>query len=124
MRYVLAFLLLGHGIAHLPGFIVASQLGSFPDLPFRTTVFGTSWDIGVDGMRLMGLGWITAAVALVALAATLALGAQVPPPVSAAVLGLSLVLCAAGWPEARLGLVANAVIAASLLAAMRYGALA
>jgi len=33
MRYVFAFLLLVHGIAHFPGFIVSWQLGLFPDLP-------------------------------------------------------------------------------------------
>ena len=33
MRLILSFLLLAHGVAHLPGFLVAWNLASFPDLP-------------------------------------------------------------------------------------------
>jgi hypothetical protein len=120
MRFIVAFLLFAHGIAHLPGFIVSWQLGSFPDLPYRTTIFGTSLDVGPEGMRLIGLCWIGMTTALVALASAVAFDAPLWPWAIPVALTLSLLLCAAGWPEARLGLVANAVIAVSLVA-MRYG---
>jgi hypothetical protein len=120
--YILAFLLLGHGIAHLPGFIVSWQLGSFPDLPYRTTIFGASLNVGADGMRLIGLGWLGIAAALIALALAIAFDVRLWPWAAPMVLALSLLLCVAGWPEARLGVVANAVLAASL-AGMRYGIL-
>jgi hypothetical protein len=120
MRYVLAFLFLGHGIAHLPGFIVSWQLASFPELPYRTTIFGTSLDVGAGGIRLIGLCWLGIAAALIAVASAFALDVRVWPWAAPTVLALSLVLCLAGWPEARLGLVANVVLAASL-AGMRYG---
>ncbi len=58
MRYALALLLLGHGIAHLPGFLVGWQLASFPELPFRTTVLAHTVDVGVVGARLVGAGWM------------------------------------------------------------------
>jgi hypothetical protein len=122
MRYVLAFLFLGHGIAHLPGFIVSWQLASFPELPYRTTIFGTSLDVGADGIRLIGLCWLGIAAALIASASALALDVRIWPWAVPTVLALSLLLCLAGWPEARLGLVANLVLAASL-AGMRYGIL-
>ena len=48
MRYALALLLLGHGIAHLPGFLVGWQLASFPELPFSTTVLAHIVDVPND----------------------------------------------------------------------------
>jgi hypothetical protein len=110
VRFLLAFLLAAHGIAHVPGFLVSWQLASFPDLAYRTTIFGTSVNVGPEGIRLIGLCWLGMAVAFVAVATAIALNAPVRPVAIATTLALSLLLCAAGWPEARLGLVANAVI--------------
>jgi hypothetical protein len=123
MRLALALFLFVHGIAHLPGFIVGWQLASFPELPFRTTVFGGAIDIGVLGTRLVGTGWLLTAAAMVTLAAFLAAGGAARPGVTLAVIALSMILCAAGWPDARLGLAANAVILALLVTAVRYGGL-
>ena len=59
MRYLLAVLLLVHGVAHLPGFLVAFRLASFPELPYRTTFFGTLEDVDaltdreVDSIRAL-----------------------------------------------------------------------
>jgi len=107
----LAFLLLAHGIAHVPGFLVNWQIASFPDLTYRTTIFGTSVDVGPEGIRLLGLCWIGTAIVLVLLASAVAFNVPLRPWAIPAALILSLLLCAAGWPEARLGLVANVVIA-------------
>src|SRR5262245_14362174 len=59
MRIVLAIWFLAHGLAHLPGFIVAWQLRAFPSLPFHTTVLADSIDIGKFGMRVLGLAWLS-----------------------------------------------------------------
>jgi hypothetical protein len=123
VRFLLAFLLLAHGIAHVPGFLVSWQLAAFPDLTYRTTVFGTSINAGPQGIRLIGLCWLGMAVVFVALASAVALNAPVRSWAIPTALTLSLLLCAAGWPEARLGLVANAAIALSLVA-MRSGVVA
>ena len=117
----LAFLLLAHGIAHVPGFLVNWQIASFPDVTYRTTIFGTSVDVGPAGIRLLGLCWIGTAIVLVLLASAVAFNVSLRPWAIPAALILSLLLCAAGWPEARLGLVANVVIALSLLATSRDG---
>ena len=117
----LAFLLLAHGIAHVPGFLVNWQIASFPDLTYRTTIFATSVDVGPEGIRLLGLCWIGTAIVLVLLASAVAFNVPLRPWAIPAALILSLLLCAAGWPEARLGLVANVVIALSLLATSRDG---
>ena len=120
MRIMLSFLLLAHGIAHLPGFLVAWRLASFPELPFRTTVFGTV-DVGIAGARLVGVGWLVSAVVFMALAAAIALRVDLGLVVLPLALGCSAVLCVAGWPEARFGFFANTVIAALLVGGERYG---
>jgi hypothetical protein len=111
MRFLLAFLLFAHGLAHVPGFLVSWQLAVFPDLAYRTTIFGASVNVGPEGMRLIGLCWLGLAGVFVVLASAIAFNAPLRPSTTGAALALSIFLCAAGWPEARLGLVANAVIA-------------
>lgn len=120
MRLVLAFLLVAHGVAHLPGFLVAWGLASFPELPYRTTVFGTL-DIGGLGARAIGVGWLVLALSFVALAAVVAMEVELPAALLPLALGGSALLCVADWPEARFGFVANTVIAALLVAGERYG---
>jgi hypothetical protein len=120
MRLLLSFLLLAHGVAHLPGFLVAWGLMSFPERPYRTTVFGTV-DVGAAGARLVGFGWLVTSVVFVALAGALAFRINPPLVVLPVALGFSAMLCVAGWPEALYGFVANSAIAAMLVAGERYG---
>lgn len=122
MKWILASMLLAHGVAHLPGFFVAWELASFPELPFRTTIFGTV-DIGVIGTRLVGVGWMLSAIVFVALAAAMAMRVEVPSALLPLALGFSALLCVSAWPKASFGFVANAAIAAVLVAGERYGLL-
>ena len=71
MRVLIAFVLAAHGIAHGVGFAVNWHVISTPELPFSTTVFGGRWDIGVEGIRLVGLLWLVAGAACLAAAASL-----------------------------------------------------
>jgi hypothetical protein len=119
MRFLLAFLLFAHGVAHLPGFFVSWQLTSFTDLTYRTTIFGTSLDVGAAGTRFLGLCWIGISLVLVALAVAVALNVPLSRWAVPTALAFSLLLCAAGWPEARWGFVANAAIL-SLVAVRSY----
>lgn len=120
MRWILAFMLLAHGVAHLPGFVVAWELASFPELPFRTTVFGTV-DIGVIGTRFVGAAWLLSAIVFAALAAAIALRIAIPPTLLPLALGASATLCVSAWPKASYGFIANGAIAALLVAGERYG---
>jgi hypothetical protein len=122
MRWILASLLLAHGVAHLPGFFVAWELASFPELPFRTTIFGTV-DIGLIGTRLVGVGWMLSTIVFVVLAAAMALSAEPPAALLPLALGYSALLCLSAWPKASFGFVANATIGAILVASERYGLL-
>ena len=120
MRWILAFMLLAHGVAHLPGFLAAWELASFPELPFRTTIFGTV-DVGVIGARLVGIGWLLASIVFTAFAAAIALHIALPSAVLPLALGVSATLCVSAWPKASYGFIANAAIAAMLVASERYG---
>jgi hypothetical protein len=115
MRFVLAALLIAHGVAHLVGFLVPWKVVSIPEVPYRTTILGGVTDLGDAGARALGVVWLVAAVAFVLLAGALLAGWSVRLWIFA-MLSMSIVLCIVGWPEARIGLVVNAVLLAALLA--------
>ena len=116
MRHALAALLAVHGIAHLPGFAVSWRLMTSAAIPYKTTAFGGAIEIGDTGARLLGAGWLLMAVMLLALAiATWANASWWRPAVMIAVT-ISAILSAAGWPEARLGLLANVAVVGVLFA--------
>ncbi|HVZ39449.1 MAG TPA: ABC transporter permease [Candidatus Kapabacteria bacterium] len=116
MRIALALLFLTHGIAHLPGFIVLARVATMKGMPYRTTILGGRIDVGDVGTRAIGLLWLLAAVAFVAVAIGLYAGAAWWRPGALGVAGFSLVLGILCWPEARIGVVINAAIIAFLLA--------
>lgn len=121
MRYVLALLFLAHGVAHLPGFLVAWRLRVVPELPHTTTVLDGSLDIGEAGMRVLGLAWLACAVACAAVAVAAIARAPWWTNGALAVVAASIVLCLLGWPAARLGLLMNAILVALLWSGARMG---
>jgi hypothetical protein len=110
MRIVLALLMAAHGLAHLPGFLVSWRLQTLAELPYRTTIVGTSLDVGEAGIKAVGVVWLAVGVAFVVLAGATLARAAWWARVAYLLVGVSAVLCFAGWPDARLGLVANAII--------------
>lgn len=121
MRVFLAILAVAHGIAHLPGFLVNWQLRTLPEMPFRTTILAGALDIGVPGTRLLGAAWLVAAMAFVGLGASVALRTNWWQHAAYAAVLFSTLLCAAAWPDTRLGLVANAVLCALFVFAASAG---
>ena len=115
MRFALAALLIAHGVAHLVGFLVPWKLLSTAEVPYRTTILGGLIEVGDAGARALGVVWLMATLAFVVLAAAILAGWNVRGW-AFATLSLSLVLCVAGWPEARIGLVVNAFLLIVLLA--------
>lgn len=120
MRYAVALVLLGHGIAHLPGFLVGWQLASFPELQFRTTVIANLIDVGTIGARVVGTSYMIVALMFVATAAATAMRPSGWPSALPFVVALSALVCVLGWPEARIGLVVNGLITVGLAVA-RFG---
>jgi len=121
MRLVFAFLLLAHSIAHLPGFLVAWRLFDFQELPYRTTILGASLDVGATGIRVVGAAWLLTSLALAGLAVAVAARGGHWQEVLPVVLAISTLLCVMGWPDARIGVIANLVLGMLLFAGMRAG---
>ena len=121
MAFLLALLMTAHGFAHLVGFVVAWQIRAFPEAPFHTTILNGSIDVGAWGARIVGLLWLLVAVTFVFAASGLALREAWWPVTAAIIIVASLILCVVGWPEARIGVYVNLVIAALLLAGYRLG---
>jgi hypothetical protein len=120
MRTLLAGVLSIHGVAHIVGFVVPWRIVTSAEVPYRTTVLGV--DVGPAGVRALGIVWLAAACLFVVLAATVFRHGGWWYREAFALVGLSLVLCLLGLPEARPGLLANAAIVALLVLGRILGA--
>ena len=121
MRWLVAFLLAAHGIAHGVGFAVSWHVISTIDLPYSTTVFGGRWNVGDEGIRLVGLLWLLAGAACLIAAAGVVTDAPWAVGATIAALVLSLAMCAVGWPAARTGVYLNLGLGAALIVSSLLG---
>ena len=116
MRMVLTVLFLGHGVAHVVGFVVPWKLITSVEVPYRTTVLGGVLDLGPVGVRIVGLFWLIVSMAFVSVAVALQQHTSWWYREAFILCGISLVLCSLSWPESRPGVVANAVVLTMLIA--------
>ena len=107
MRFMRAFFLLAHGVAHLVGFVSSWQLATLAELPHKTTVFSDRVDVGDAGIRVMGVLWLLAALAFLVAAIAVATEAGWAVRFTLAAVVASFMLCVAGWPDARIGVAVN-----------------
>lgn len=122
MRIALAALMLAHGVAHIVGFLVPWKLvPATPEVPYRTTILRGAVDLGDAGIRVYGLAWIGLALLFAAVAVALFLRAPWWYRAALGVAGISAMFCLASWPEARIGLVTNVVIAIVIIAGLQAG---
>ena len=115
IRIALAIFLVLHGIAHGVGFASSWRLGEFRDSPLETTLLAGRLDVGVFGIRVMGILWLVTGAAFVLAAAGVWRDAAWWLPVTASVAVLSLAMSILGLPEARIGVVIDVLLLASLL---------
>jgi len=122
-RVAFAILLFVHGFAHLVGFVVPWRIATLKEMPHRTTLFAGCLDIGERGIRAGGLLWLIAAVAFAASGLGVILRAPWSLPFTAIVVGCSVLLCVAGWPDSRIGVFVNIGVAvgAVLLFSRHFG---
>ena len=108
MRFVAAFILLAHGLAHITGFVAPWRLSK--KFPYKTTIFAGHLDIGRFGARVVGGLWLLMAInfALVAWAAKEG-AAWWPLGALEAAVG-SLLLCLVEWPEASIGVAVDVAL--------------
>jgi hypothetical protein len=117
MRYILGGFLILHGVAHLVGFVVPWKLVQVEDSPYKTTLLSGRWDVGGNGIRVVGILWLLGALAFVAAGAGLLAGfAWWADTTIYATIG-SLLLSVLGWPDSRIGAVINVL----LLLFLRFG---
>jgi hypothetical protein len=114
MRFVLAFLLVAHGVAHLVGFVASWKLATLAELPYKTAVFSGRVDVGDAGIRVMGVLWLLAALAFLVAAFAVATETGWAGRFTLAAVIASLILCVVGWPEARIGVAVNVGLALRL----------
>jgi hypothetical protein len=115
MRFALAMLMLLHGLAHLPGFLVPWRIAHLAELPYGTTVLMGRMDVGDAGIRVVGLLWLLAAIGFCTVAAGVLADRSWWAPLTWAFLVGSTALVALAWPAARVGLLPNLLILAALL---------
>lgn len=123
IRLLLSVVLVAHGVAHLVGFVSSWRLMTLPELPYRTTVLGGLVDLGDAGIRIVGVLWLITGVSFVLSAWAVYSEAPWWLSVTTFAFGASIVLCAVGLPDSRLGFVANALVLGLAAVALRWGAL-
>lgn len=121
MRYVLAILLLAHGVAHLPGFLTSWRLASLEGMAYKTTLLAGTLDVGDVGIRIMGVFWLLIGVGFAASGIGALLQTAWWPAMTAVVASASLVLSVLEWPEAKIGVLVNMIILAYLGVLPRLG---
>jgi hypothetical protein len=116
MRIGLALFMALHGIAHLVGFGVSWRLVASEEMPFKTTLFYGRLDLGEAGVKGVGIVWLLLAVSFV----VAAVGAVLRQPwwngLATALALASLLLSIASLPDARMGVLVNALVLGALVA--------
>jgi hypothetical protein len=118
MKFLLAFVLGGHGVAHVAGFVASWRLMSLAELPYKTTTLGGRLELGDAGVRILGVLWLAVALAFLGSAVAVATEARAARLIIVASM-LSLTLCAAEWPAAPLGLAVDIALLTILLTTLR-----
>ena len=115
-RRAAAVFLVLHGLVHLMGFAVSWQLTTMQELAYRTTVFGGALEVGDTGARVLGIGWLLAAAALIVAGVLVWRGSDWALIATGAAAVISLVVCLAGLPDAYRGLYIDVALVAGLVA--------
>ncbi|MEX2177224.1 MAG: hypothetical protein WD801_00845 [Gemmatimonadaceae bacterium] len=115
MRMLLGLLLGAHAIAHLPGFLYSWRWMSEPGGQYRTTILGGRVNVGAVGIRVVGVFWLLAAVAVGVAAVHMFRLTQNAVTLTWIAVTLSSIMTIVGWPGTKTGVVLNAVIIASLV---------
>ncbi len=100
-RIVLTAVLVAHGLIHLIGFVVPWQLAKIHGIPYRTAIFGGQVELGVSGIRIIGLLWLLACVGFVLAGSGLIWRSLPWWRLAVATAAFSLVLSILGWPFAQ-----------------------
>lgn len=101
-----------HGLVHLMGAVAYMKLAEIKQLPYKTTVLGGRWDLGLRGTTVYGALWAVAAIGFIVAALALLGGWNWWQPALLGVTLFSLVLTALDWGVANAGVIVNIAILA------------
>lgn len=121
VRIVIGIYLFVHGFCHLVGFVVPWKIATLEEEPYKTTLLSGAVDIGDIGIRIIGVLWLITAVAFIAGAVGSIALFHWWRPLTLYLSIFSLVLCVLGLPGAKIGILANVIILAYLIAGGRLG---
>ena len=93
-----------HGLVHVIGFTTLWRLGGPRGVEYSTRLFNRSVEVGDTAVKLVGLVWLGAAVALVLAGVMLWRGHPAARRSTVALLVVSSVLCLTGLPGSVMGL--------------------
>jgi len=110
LYYATAFIIFAHGLIHLIGVAVYWQLAVVDEIPYKTTLLGDRWDIGVSGTRIFGLLWLFGTIGFVVTAAGMAFRTTWWQPVLLGTTLFSLLITILDWDAAKLGAITNIII--------------
>lgn len=121
MRIFLTALLAVHGFAHLVGFVVPWKLMRPEGTVYTTTILAGRLDLGDAGIRAYGILWLLAALGFWAAAVGVWNFRSWGLALAAGLAGVSLIMSALSWPDARIGIPVNLVVLAIVFAWHRMG---
>ena len=121
MLVVLSIVILLHGLAHLPGFLVSWRLMHPADLPYTTMILGNSINVGDAGIRFVGVLWLIVGLGCVAAGIAGIRGMPGWHLLALSAVTLSSFLCIVGWPAARIGLAVDLTLLAIVAGGMWFG---
>ena len=114
-RFILALVLLVHGLAHLMGVWEHLVLPQFEAVEHEATLLAGQWDVGATAIRGVGLLWLTGAIGFVVAAIGIANRRSWGRTTTLYVAILSLFITVLAWPPAVFGIYTNIAILIALL---------
>lgn len=107
MKILIAIFLFIHGFAHLIGFVVPWKIAQLEEMPYKTTLFNGSLNIGDLGIKIIGVFWLLVAIAFF-LSVYLIISQNPLWFFFTFFVSLnSIILCILGWPDSKIGVFAN-----------------
>lgn len=114
MNALLAALLLAHAVAHLVGFAGPWRLIDPEGVTFQRALFDGRLAVSDRTLRALGIGWLILAVVFMLLAYAAWRATFWWDEAATAAAAASLAMCAAHWPQARVGAVVNVALLVGL----------
>ncbi len=114
LRRIAAGVLAAHGLIHLLGFTVYWKIAGIDGLPYPDRLLDDRLDAPTWLVRVLGLGWLAVALAIVAAALGWLFARAWWVPVLTVATLVSLGLGVLAWPGAQAGVAVNIVILLAL----------